>query len=106
MPSAASNSDGTHSFTATAGHTSVDVASWTLSSLTITPTNHRNSTLSPYTTLFRSDGNLSTTTTNTEAVTVNPTAPTVAPVAATGVEGTAIALNLGTTVTELGRARI
>src|SRR5262249_38323967 len=34
-------SDGTglpgHSFTATAGHTLVDVASWTLSSLTITP---------------------------------------------------------------------
>ena len=37
----------------------------------------------------------------TEIVVVSPTAPTVAPVAESGLEGTAIALDLGTTVNGL-----
>src|SRR5438552_1326605 len=50
--------------------------SWTLSSLTITPTNDSDFTLTVSATEKDADGNLSTTTTNTEAVTVNPTATT------------------------------
>ncbi|MGO4159005.1 beta strand repeat-containing protein [Cupriavidus sp. YAF13] len=94
-------SDGSHSFTASAGHTAVDVHGWTLSSLTITPTNDANFTLSVAATATDGEGNLSTTTTATEMVTVNPLAPSLAPVAESGVEGAAIALNLGATVNGL-----
>src|SRR5437879_11219701 len=93
--------DGSNSFPAAAGHTAVDVHGWTLSSLTIPPTNDAY----PSPTLSRSatdgEGNLSTTTTATEAVTVNPLAPTLAPVAESGVAGAASALNLGATVNGL-----
>src|SRR5205807_731796 len=78
--------------------TSVDVHNWNLSSLTITPANDANFTLGMAATAKDAEGNLSTTTSGTELVTVNPTAPSVAPVAEIGVEGTAIALNLGVTV--------
>src|SRR6202030_3387967 len=66
-------------------------------SLAITPTNDVNFTLGVAATTRDAEGNLSTTTTATEAVTVNPLAPSVAPVAASGLEGASIALNLGTT---------
>src|SRR6202008_361470 len=79
----------------------VDVHGWTLSSLTITPTNDANFTLSVAATATDGEGNLSTTTTATEMVTVNSLAPTLAPVAESGVEGAAIALNLGATVNGL-----
>ncbi|MGO4158744.1 Ig-like domain repeat protein, partial [Cupriavidus sp. YAF13] len=101
IPLGATLSDGSHSFTASAGHTAVDVHGWTLGSLTITPTNDANFTLSVAATATDGEGNLSATTTATEAVTVNPLAPTLAPVAESGVEGAAIALNLGATVNGL-----
>src|SRR5437588_206257 len=98
IPVGAVLSDGHgNSFTATAGNTSVDVHNWNLSSLTITPANDANFTLGIAATAKDAEGNLSTTTSGTELVTVNPTAPSVAPVAEIGVEGTAIALNLGVT---------
>src|SRR5207253_2293814 len=90
IPLGATLSDGSHSFTADASHSAVDVSSWTLSALTITPTNDANFTLSVAATATDGEGNLSTTTTATEAVTVNPLAPTLAPVAESGVEGAAI----------------
>ncbi|WP_039014987.1 hypothetical protein, partial [Cupriavidus sp. IDO] len=98
IPAGATLSDGSHSFTADASHSSVDVSGWTLSSLTITPPNDTNFTLSVAATATDSEGNLSAITTATEAVTVHPLAPTLAPVAESGVEGAAIALNLGATV--------
>ncbi len=90
-----------HSFTATAGSTSVDIHGWTLSGLTVTPANDANFSLQITAKTQDADGNLSAPATATEAVTVAPEAPTVAPVAASGVEGTAIALDLGTTVNGL-----
>ena len=69
--------------------------------LTITPANDTNFTLSIAATEKDAEGNISATTNATESVTVNPLAPTVSPVAETGVEGQAIALNLGTTVNHL-----
>ncbi len=72
-----------------------------LSGLTITPPNDANFALTVAATEKDAEGNLSTITTNTEAVIVNPLAPTVAPAAKTGVEGSAIALNLGVSVNGL-----
>jgi hypothetical protein len=81
IPVGAVLSDGTgipgHSFTATNGHTSVDVSGWTYTSLTITPANDTNFVLSVAATATDTETNLSTTTTSTEAVTVNPLAPSV-----------------------------
>src|ERR1700682_613206 len=92
IPLGATLSDGTHTFTASAGNSSVDVHSWNLASLAITPTNDVNFTLGVAATSRDAEGNLSTTTTASEAVTVNPLAPTVAPVATSGLEGASIAL--------------
>ncbi len=100
IPVGATLSDGANTFTATAGHTSVNVGGWALSSLTITPSTDVNFTLSAAATVKDAEGNLSTAVT-TEAVTVTPLAPTLAPVAVTGVENAALALNLGATVNKL-----
>ena len=48
-----------------------------------------------------SQGRLSAATTATEAIAVSPVAPTLAPVAETGVEGSAIALELGASAKNL-----
>jgi|GEM_PF-2083991 len=78
IPVGATLSDGTggHSFTATAGHTSQDVAGWNLSSLTITPpTEFEGSfTLKIAASERDSEGDVSATVTATECVTVNPVA--------------------------------
>src|SRR6202163_3274319 len=71
IPLGATLSDGTHTFTASAGSTSVDVHSWNLAGLTVTPAADANFTLSVAATTRDAEGNLSTTTTATEAVTVN-----------------------------------
>ena len=63
IPIGATLSDGTHAFTATIGNTSVDVSSWTLTSLTVTPTNDTNFSLSVTASAKDAEGNLSTTTT-------------------------------------------
>src|ERR1700720_213830 len=101
IPLGATLGDGTHTFTASAGATSVDVHGWNLASLAITPAADANFTLGVAATTKDADGNLSTTTTASDAVTVNPLAPTLAPVATGGIEGSSIALNLATTVTGL-----
>ena len=85
-----------HTFTATAGsgNQPVDVHSWDLTALSITPANDTNFTLSVAATEKDADGDLSATTTNTETVTVAPDAPTVTwgTGTASGTEGSAIAL--------------
>ncbi len=101
IPIGATLSDGVKTFTATTGNTSVSVLGWSLSSLTITPLNDANFSLSASATQMDSQGQLSTATTATEAITVNPVAPTLAPVAETGVEGSPIALNLGASAKNL-----
>jgi hypothetical protein len=101
IPVGATLSDGVNTFTATTGNTSVSVLGWSLSSLTITPVNDANFSLSVSATQMDSQGQLSTATTATEAITVNPVAPTLAPVAETGVEGSPIALNLGASAKNL-----
>ena len=90
--------DGIHTHTFSGPGDTFDIHGWNLSTLTIKPATDANFTLTVAATEKDADGNLSTTTTATEQVTVNPTAPTVTPVAASGVENTAIALNLGVTV--------
>ncbi len=91
VPVGATLSDGTHSFVATAGTTSVNVLGWTYLGLSMKPTTDANFSLSV--TATNSSANVSAAA--SEAVTVNPLAPTVAPVAASGTVGHAIALNLG-----------
>src|SRR5207237_1212211 len=93
IPVGATLSDGTHSFTAGAGSTAVDVAGWNLASLTVTSASDANFTLGIAATARDAEGNLSTLTTATETVTVNPLAPTLAPVAETGLEGSPTALD-------------
>jgi fibronectin-binding autotransporter adhesin len=101
VPVGATLTDGTHSFTASEGSTSVDVHGWNLTSLTITPTDAANFSLGVAATEKDAEGNLSTTTTATEQITVTPEAPTVSPVAESGIAGTPIALDLGVTVNGL-----
>jgi hypothetical protein len=48
VPIGAVLSDGTNKFKSTSGNTSVDIHAWNLSSLTITPTNDKNSTNSAF----------------------------------------------------------
>ena len=76
IPAGATLSDGTRSFTATADNTSHDVASWNLSSLTITPPAEFEGCfkLTIAATEHDSEGDISATVTETEVVTVAPVA--------------------------------
>ena len=94
IPVGATISDGTNTFTATSGHTSIDIHTWNLASLTIKPANDTNFTLTVAATEKDAQGNLSSTTTSTEAVTVNPLAPTLTVAPVTGVEDGPIALSI------------
>ncbi|MCW3475507.1 hypothetical protein OL599_13060 [Rhodovastum sp. RN2-1] len=91
IPVGATLGDGTHSFVASAGTTSVNVLGWTYAGLTIKPVNDTNFSLSVQAT----DASANVSATANEAVTVNPLAPTVAPAPVSGIVGQAIALNLG-----------
>ena len=96
IPIGATLNDGHgNSFTASTGDTSVNIASWDISALTITPANDTNFVLNVAATVQDAEANLSTTTKATASVTVDPEAPTLEPVAVSGTEGQAIALNLG-----------
>jgi hypothetical protein len=96
MPDGAVLTDGTNKFLASSGSTSVDVKSWNLSNLKITPPNDINFTLTV--TATDQDANVASA---SELVTVAPLAPGLNPVAAQGNEDTAIALNLGVTARSL-----
>ncbi|MDR3663627.1 MAG: hypothetical protein P4L86_25120, partial [Mycobacterium sp.] len=100
VPSGAVLSDATKTVTSD-GSTAINVEGWTLSSLTVTPTNDTNFTLTATATEKDANGDVSTAATASEAVTVAPEVPTVSPVAEAGVQGTAIALDLGVTVNGL-----
>ena len=91
IPVGATLRDGTHSFIASSGATSVNVLGWNYSTLTIQPGNDTNFALSVQAT--DTSGNASPVA--SEAVTVNPLAPTVTPGPVSGTAGQAIALNLG-----------
>ncbi len=97
IPIGATLGDGTHSFVASAGTTSVNVLGWTYSGLSIKPVNDANFSLSVQAT----DASSNVSAAASEAVTVNPLAPAVAPVAVSGTAGQAIALNLGISVNGL-----
>ncbi|MGY3239966.1 hypothetical protein ACVMAJ_006856 [Bradyrhizobium sp. USDA 4448] len=74
IPIGATLSDGNgHSFTAQAGNTSVDVTSWSLPGLKITPVTGANFTLTISAIAKDAQGDLSSTTTATESVVVTPT---------------------------------
>ena len=96
IPAGAVLTDGENNFTASSGSTSVDVKSWNLSNLKITPPNDTNFTLTV--TATDQDANKATA---SELVTVAPLAPGLNPVAAQGNEDTAIALDLGVTARSL-----
>ncbi len=91
VPVGAMLSDGTHSFVATAGTTSVNVLGWTYTGLSIKPATDANFSLSV--TATNSSANVSAPA--SETVAVNPLAPTVAPVTVSGTAGQAIPLDLG-----------
>ena len=99
IPVGAVLTDGTNSFMATSGNTSIDVKSWNLSSLKITPPHDTNFIL----TITATDQDANTASAS-ELVTVAPLAPDLHPVAAQGNEDTAIALDLGVTVKSLSGA--
>ena len=98
IPDGAKLSDGTHTQIVNGG--TLDVAGWALGSLTITPTNDVNFTLSALVTATDANG-YHYTLPATELVTVDPAAPTVSPVAEIGGVGQPIDLDLGTTVSSL-----
>jgi fibronectin-binding autotransporter adhesin len=101
IPDGAIVSDGTagHSYISGSADGSVDVASWNLSSLTITPANDANFTLSAIVTAVDSNG-FDYTLPATEVVTVNPTAPTLTWAAQVSGTETQVALgNLAETIT-------
>lgn len=99
IPIGAVLTDGTNNFMATSGNTSIEVKSWNLSNLKITPPNDTNFILT--TTATDQDAN---TASASELVTVAPPAPDLHPVAAQGNEDTAIALDLGVTAKSLSGA--
>jgi hypothetical protein len=93
IPVGAILSDGTHSFKATSGNTSVDIQAWNLSSLTITPANNANFTLTLAATEKDAEGDLSATTKATMAVAVKPAAPAITSFSPdTGAQGDGITL--------------
>src|SRR5262249_47374249 len=96
IPVGAVLTDGTNNFMATSGNTSVDVKSWNLAALKITPPNDTNFIL----TVTATDQDANTASAS-EAVTVNPLAPGLNPVPAQGNEDTAVALDLAVTVNSL-----
>ena len=86
IPVGATLSDGTHSFIASAGATSVNVLGWNYATLSIKPVSDANFSLS----LQVTDGSGNVSAPTSEAVTVNPLAPTVAPGTVSGTVGHAI----------------
>jgi hypothetical protein len=99
IPVGAVLTDGTNNFMATSGNTSIDVKSWNLSNLKVTPPNDTNFIL----TITATDQDANTASAS-ELVTVAPLAPNLNPVIAQGNEDTAIALDLGVTVKSLSGA--
>ena len=104
IPIGATLSDGTHSFTATSGSTSVDVTGWMLADLTITPPADSDAgfTLSVTTVSTEaSNGDMATTKADLE-VTVDAVAdaPTLSIVDGSGDEDTAIALSIDPALTD------
>jgi hypothetical protein len=91
IPTGALLTDGINRFTGGSGTQPVDVHTWSLANLTITPATDANFSLSVAATPTGSTA----ATTGSELVTVAPVAPTVVPVAASGPQGQPIALNLG-----------
>jgi large repetitive protein len=99
IPAGAVLSDGHNSFTADATHSQVDINGWTLASLTITPANDTDFSLSALVTATDSQG-YSYSAEATESVTVAPLPPVVSFTSATiaGAAGAPNAIALSVTV--------
>src|SRR4030095_9403433 len=99
IPVGATLADGTHSFTATAGNTAVDVSAWSLSTLTVTPPANSDAdfTLTVSATSTETSNGDSATTVASLPVTVVAVAdaPTVTVAPASGKEDAPIALSVG-----------
>ncbi len=95
IPVGAVLSDGTNSFTATKGAQSVDIATWSLTSLTIMPPDSANFVLGLSATEKDPSGDVSAASTSSLAVSVVPEAPAITADAVSGAQGSPIALNLG-----------
>jgi VCBS repeat-containing protein len=104
IPVGATLSDGSHSFTATAGNTAVDVTGWTLASLTVTPPADSDGDFAltvTATSTEASNGDAATTTASLPVtVTAVADAPALTVAPATGNEDTAIALSISPTLTD------
>ncbi|WP_213737477.1 autotransporter-associated beta strand repeat-containing protein [Bradyrhizobium sp. dw_411] len=100
IPVGAVLSDGNgHTFTAQVGETSVDVHAWTLTSLTVTPPNDTNFTLSALVTATDSHG-FSYSAETSEAITVDPLSPGVSFNNASGRGHAGTAASVGLAVTD------
>ncbi len=104
IPAGATLSDGTNNFTATAGDTEVDIAAWSLGSLTITPPANSDADFELAVAAVVTEASNGDTKTAFDAigVTVNAVAdaPEILTGSAIGDEGTAIALSLSANLTD------
>ncbi|HUL05884.1 MAG TPA: tandem-95 repeat protein, partial [Candidatus Acidoferrum sp.] len=104
IPVGATLSDGSHSFTATAGNTAVDVTGWALGSLTITPPANSDADFAltvTATSIESSNGDSASTIVSLPVtVTAVADAPTLAVAPAAGNEDTAIALSISPALTD------
>ncbi len=99
IPVGATITDGTNSFTATSGNTSIDIVAWNLNSLSLTPVEHSDASFTLTVTATSSESANGDTATTNETITVTITAisdtPTLAVADASGNEDTPIALTIG-----------
>ncbi|MEH2614336.1 Ig-like domain-containing protein [Bradyrhizobium sp. AZCC 1693] len=104
IPAGAILSDGSHTFTADASHTSVDILGWNLSSLTVTPAANSDADFVLTVTATSQEGSsgpMATTTANLNvAVNAVADAPTLTVAPAAGNEDAAIALSINAALTD------
>ena len=104
IPVGATLSDGSHSFTATAGNTAVDVSGWALSGLTVTPPANSDADFALTVTATSTEAANGDTATTIASLPVTVTAvadaPTLAAAPADGNEDAAIALSVSPALTD------
>src|SRR5262249_25770058 len=104
IPVGATLSDGSHSFTSTAGNTAVDVTGWALGSLTVTPPTNSDAdfalTVTATSTEISNGDSASTVASLPVMVAALADAPTLVVAPAAGNEDTAIALSISPALTD------
>ena len=108
IPAGATLTDGTNSFTAAPGETTVDVSDWDLAALTITPPADSDADFTLTVTATSTDGTVTAVTTAPLSVVVNPVAdaPILITAPTAGDEDTAIALSLESALTDLDGSEV